>query len=202
MDKTVSAYNNCASAYEEKFSKNETYNQHALSFASLFEAGSSILDIGCGPGLNSALFTGRGISVTGIDPSSEMIRLAEKNCPAGNFINISADMYESQKKFDGLYLSFVIVHMDDDKVETLLDRLHFMIKTGGYVYISFMVGKTPGYELSSFAKDEIYYNYFNKDEIISRFHNNDFELISSHTDPYEEADGSFTDDIFLVFKKV
>ena len=202
MNKTISAYNNCASAYEDKFSKNEIYKQHALSFASLFESDSSILDIGCGPGLNSALFAERGISVTGIDSSIEMIKLAEKNCPAGKFINTSADIYEAENKFDGLCLSFVIVHMEDSQVGVLLDRLSGMIKKGGYVYISFMVGKKPGYELSSFAKDEMYYNYFDKDKIISQFDSNGFELYSSHTDPYEEADGSFTDDIFLVFRKI
>ena len=200
MNKTVSAYNNCASAYEEKFRKNETYKKHALAFASLFESGSSILDIGCGPGLNSAIFSDRGILLTGIDPSSEMIKLAEKNCPDGEFINISADIFETDIKFNGLCLSFVIVHMKDDKVEELLNSLPGMITGGGYVYISFMAGKTPGYELSSFAEDEIYYNYFNKEAIISRFDINGFELISSCTDPYEEADGSLTDDIFLIFR--
>ena len=66
-EKTVYAYNKAARAYEEKFSRNETYKKHALFFADQFEPGDDILDIGCGPGLNSALFTGKGLNVTGVD---------------------------------------------------------------------------------------------------------------------------------------
>ena len=201
MEKTLYAYNNCASAYEEKFSKNKTYKKHALLFADHFEEGASILDAGCGPGLNSALFAGRKLSVTGIDYSEEMIKLAEKNCPEGDFIHVRFEEFETDNKFDGICLSFVIVHMENEKAESLINRVSSLIKNGGRVYISFMTGKKPGYEHTSFAEDEIYFNYFEKEYIISLFNNNGFELISSHTDPYEEADGSFTDDIFLIFEK-
>ena len=201
MEKIVYAYNNCASAYEEKFSKNETYKQHALSFAELFKPGDYILDIGCGPGLNSSLFAERDLNVTGVDSSAEMIKLAEKNCPEGEFINAAAADFKTVKRFDGICLAFVIVHMEDEKVSELLDRLPSMIRKKGRVYISFMSGKKAGYELTSFSENEIYFNYFESEKITAHFESNGFKLISRKTDPYEEADGSFTDDIFLVFEK-
>ncbi len=200
MNKTLFAYNNSASAYEDKFSKNLTYRNHALSFSSFFAEGSSILDVGCGPGLNSALFAEKKMSVTGIDFSEEMVRLAEKNCPEGIFHNKSVEELDTDKKYDGICLSFIIVHLENKQVEELINTLPHLVKEGGRVYISFMTGKKPGYELSSFAKDEIYYNYFEVDYIISLFSENGFKLLSSDKDPYEEADGSFTDDIFLVFE--
>ena len=202
MEKTVYAYNNAASAYEEKFSRNETYKKHALFFADMFRPGDDILDIGCGPGLNSALFSGKGLNVTGVDSSVAMIKLAEKNCPEGRFVNKAAADFKAEKRYDGICMAFVIVHMKDSEAEKLINRIPGMIKEGGKVYISFMTGKNEGYETTSFSEDEFYFNYFDAEKITAQFENNGFKLISSRSDPYEEADGSFTTEIFLVFEKL
>ena len=201
MEKTVYAYNNAASAYEEKFSRNETYKKHALFFAEMFKPGDDILDIGCGPGLNSALFTVKGLNVTGVDSSASMIKLAEKNCPEGEFINTSAADFKTEKRYDGICMAFVIVHMRNSEVDGLFKRLPLMTKESGKVYISFMTGKNEGYETTSFSKDEFYFNYFEAEKIKAQLENNGFKLISNKTDPYEEADGSFTTEVFLVFEK-
>ena len=201
MEKTLYAYNNCASDYEEKFSKNEVYRNHAQRFADLFDEGAEILDAGCGPGLNSALFAVRKLKVTGLDFSEEMIKLAEKNCPEGEFHNISIEEMRKDKKYNGICLSFVIVHMENKAVETLISGLPSILESDGLVYISFMTGKKAGYETTSFTEHEIFFNYFDREYIASLFEINGFSLLRSDTEPYEEADGSFTDDIFLVFEK-
>lgn len=41
-------------------------------------AGQNVLDVGCGPGFHAAAMADRGATVTGIDGSAEMVRLAEE----------------------------------------------------------------------------------------------------------------------------
>jgi len=201
VNKTVFAYNNSARKYEKKFSQYEIYLRQITLFSDLFIAGQSILDLGCGPGLNAGIFSRKGLSVTGVDNSSEMINLARKNCPEGDFQLDSATDFLPKNIYDGICLSFIIVHLETDKVVDLLQRISGYIKPEGKLYISFMSGKEPGYEKTSFSENEIYFNYFDKDFIISSLEENGFRLISSHTAPYEEPSGDITEDHFLILKR-
>ncbi|NQT60494.1 MAG: class I SAM-dependent methyltransferase [Bacteroidetes bacterium] len=202
MNKTVFAYNKAAKNYEEKFSQYDEYLKQISHFSDLFSRGQTILDLGCGPGLNTGIFSQKGLSVTGVDNSSEMIRLAKTNCPEGFFQHTSVTDFLTQKKFDGICLSFIIVHLETDKVVEFLQRISRYIQPEGKLYISFMSGKKPGYEKTSFSENEIYFNYFDKDFIISVLEDNGFILISSNTAPYEETNGEITEDHFLIFKSV
>jgi len=199
VNKTVFAYNVAAKKYEKKFFHYEIYLRQITLFSDLFTAGQSILDLGCGPGLNAGIFSRKGLSVTGVDNSSEMINLARKNCPEGDFQLASATDFLPQNRYDGICLSFIIVHLETDKVVELLQRISGYIKPEGKLYVSFMSGKEPGYEKTSFSENEIYFNYFDKDFIIITLEENGFSLISSHTAPYEEPSGDSTEDHFLTF---
>lgn len=199
MNKTVFAYNNAAEKYEKKFSQYDEYLKQISTFADFFKPGQSILDLGCGPGLNARIFTDKRLSVTGVDNSSEMINLARKNCPEGDFQLASATDFLPKNRYDGVCLSFIIVHLETGKVVELLQRVSGFIKPEGKLYISFMAGKEPGYEKTSFSENEMYFNYFDKDFIISTLEENGFSLNSSHTAPYEEPNGDITKDHFLIF---
>ncbi len=202
MDKTKYAYDISAEKYEEKFSKNKTYREMIERFSNLFNESSSILDIGCGPGLNAAVFSGKKMRVTGVDISGEMVKLARKNCPEGSFYVSSVTDFETENKFDGICLSFIIVHLETEDTLKLLERVTGMLKSEGKVYISFMTGKKKGYEKTSFSENEIFFNYYDKDYIISVFERNNFRPFSVNTAPYAETDGSFTEDVFMVFEQM
>ena len=110
MSKTEYAYNNSAENYDAKFSTCEIYLNRINDFASTLNKNSSILDIGCGPGINAEIFVNHGHAVTGIDISEKMIALAGKRCPAGNFQVKKAENLDTDKKYDAICLAFLIVH--------------------------------------------------------------------------------------------
>ena len=68
------------------------------------------------------------------------------------------------------------------------------------LYLSFMTGKIPGYEKTSFSKYPIFYNYYDKKVIKNKLEKLGFLTISEEDQPYKEPDGSITADIFLVMK--
>lgn len=201
MNKTRSAYNSSANAYETKFAHYETYQKQIQAFSDLLPDESSILDIGCGPGLNAAFFTNQGHSVTGIDFSSSMVELARKNCSTGTFYEKDVENLEISAQFDALCLSFIIVHLRDEKTEALISKLPALIRPGGMVYISFMTGKKGGYETTSFSREEIYFNYYDPETIRSLFEKYGFTLQKQQSEPYPEENGTITEDIFLIFKQ-
>ena len=92
-------------------------------------ANSHILDLGCGPGVISAALAERGFKVTGIDGSSEMIRLAQSNAKLSNNIlflqkNIPFNSEGLEHQFDGVISSSVLEYLDEyDKTIILVREL-------------------------------------------------------------------------------
>ncbi|MBN2771349.1 MAG: class I SAM-dependent methyltransferase [Spirochaetes bacterium] len=201
MNKTLNSYNRNAKEFNDKFSVYEPYQRQMKKFVSLFKKASMILDVGCGSGLNSKIIAEAGHNIVGFDYSESMIELAEKNCPNGKFYVSSADDFVFSNMFDGICLSFIIVHLSDQEVESLFDKVSESLNPGGYLYISFMTGKTPGYETTSFSDSEIFFNYFITEDIIDKFNKKNFTVESLEIEPYTEKDGTTTEDVFLIFKK-
>ena len=199
--KTLESYNRYAQEYDDKFSNHSPYYRQIKKFIRLFKDRSDILDAGCGTGLNARCFTKAGHNVTGFDFSQSMVRLARENCPEGKFTVSTVQDFKYDRKFHGICLSFIIVHLVDKDVKQLIKKTSNSLESGGYLYISFMTGRQPGYETTSFSGSEIYFNYFDKKEIIELVKKNGLVLVYSDSEPYEETDGSITEDIFLVFRK-
>ena len=199
LNKTLIAYDIAANDYEKKFINYNEYKKRIEYFAKLFTKESSILDAGCGPGLNSIIFSNMGLVVEGFDISKQMVKLAMKNCPTGTFSVSSVENFITNKKYDGICLSFIIVHLTKKETVSLISKIKDYINDKGKVYISFMTGKAHGYETTSFSKKEIYFNYYEKDEIISLFVSRNFQLISADSAPYHEQNGDITEDVFLIF---
>ena len=201
-NKTLKAYNNNAEIFDAKFSVYEPYIRQMKKFSACFGKPATILDAGCGSGLNAQILSGDGHTVTGFDFSEAMIALAKKNCPKGSFSVSTLQEFESPGTFDGLCLSFILVHLTDREAIALFDKFLPLVNTDGYVYVSFMTGKKSGYETTSFSDSEIFFNYFNKEKMIDEIRYRGFQLESEQTEPYPESNGTTTEDLFLIFKKV
>src|SRR6202040_3719853 len=81
-------------------------------FASLLSAGASILDIGCGPGHDSAYFHAKGFNTLGIDISSEMICRARLEHPDCSFVVMDGLKIEDlHQSFDAVWMAYVILHI-------------------------------------------------------------------------------------------
>jgi cyclopropane fatty-acyl-phospholipid synthase-like methyltransferase len=167
----------------------------------LLPPNSRILDAGCGPGINAKRFVERNHKVTGIDFSIEMIRLAKENCPDGTFIAADLKSIRLETKYDAVCASFVIVHMTDTETDRFLVKLpHLLTGKKPKLYLSFMAGKTPGYEKTSFSDSPIYFNYYDVKLIKNKLAELGFTLLSGDEEPYQEADGTITKDVFLILE--
>lgn len=210
MDPTLLAYNNSAPAYDEKFSSYNVYKERIRGFAEMLSPGSTVLDLGCGSGINAELMQNTGHRVTGFDFSESMLDLARQRCPEQSFIQGSVNSiedsltkYKVDIPFDALCLSFIIVHLNDHECNELLNKLRSLIKSNGLLYLSFMPlsdGKNPGYEKTSFSEDEIYFHYHDSEGLIKTLENKGFRLESRIEEDYKEKNGSVTTDLFLIFR--
>jgi trans-aconitate methyltransferase len=91
----------------------------------------SALDFGCGAGGFSAKLSQMGFSVTGVDPSGEMIKLALSNSPGG-IEYITGDVETvSEKKFNLITAIMVFQFIQD--IDNVLIKLLSLLEGGGLI---------------------------------------------------------------------
>ena len=207
MDKitqNIKAYNKNASKFASRFADFEPYLNAMDDFIKLLKDNCSCLDLACGPGSFSSRIASRfnGAKITGIDISSSMIDLAKAAVPKGDFkcMNILEAEFDDAQ-FDAVLLSFCIVHLNRDEAISIIEKSALFLKSGGLLYISFMEGKTDGFEKTSFSDDDIYFHYHNENEIIQVIKDNSLRAVKRFSQDYAEADGSITKDVFVFAEK-
>lgn len=75
-----------------------------------------ILDLGCGTGVPiGKYFKENNFGVTGVDSSSEMLKLARKHDPSGRFINSDMREISLNEKFDAIIAWHSFFHLSQDE---------------------------------------------------------------------------------------
>ena len=68
--------------------------------------GARLLDLCCGTGRVAAALEARGLRVTGLDSSAEMLRLARRRAPASEFVHADARTFRLPPRFDAALSTF------------------------------------------------------------------------------------------------
>ena len=97
---------------------------------------SYVLDIGSGTGLpNAKLLIQKGFKVLGIDISNEMIKVAQKNVPRAQFIQLSMTDLSYEKMFEGVISSFSMLHLEPKQFKSVAKRIIRALKKDGIFFL-------------------------------------------------------------------
>ncbi len=122
--------------------------------------GRRLLDVGCGTGTVAQLLSEKGFSVTGIDSSDSMLRIARKKSKDVLFIQADMRDFSSPVPFDAVYSLFSVINYLPDYTALLnFFRNMFNVVAKGGLFI-FEMGLTPSAlkryqpQQHSFKKDD------------------------------------------------
>jgi SAM-dependent methyltransferase len=198
---TFETWNAVASLYEERFMELELYNEtYDLSCDLLTPVGARILEIGCGPGnISKYLLTKRpDFDLHGIDIASNMISLAKKNNPAGNFsVMDTRDIGMLSTSFDGIIGGFCLPYLSSGATEKLIADSFQLLNKNGILYLSFVEGdpNRSGFQSGSTGLRSYFY-YHSLGKIEKDLGANHFKLIKIFNIEYKKAD--LTTDIHTI----
>lgn len=131
------AYNQWADQYDSNH--NRTRDLEAFCLRSMlpeihFE---TCLEIGCGTGKNTGWLASKGLRVTAVDLSEEMIERGRDKIQSEKVVFIAADINREWNFIDHQYdlatFSLVLEHIED--LNAVFARLATAIRPGGYVYV-------------------------------------------------------------------
>ncbi|WP_066018176.1 class I SAM-dependent methyltransferase [Endozoicomonas atrinae] len=109
---------------------------HYDGFVGHVKSGGLICDIGCGVGRDTQFFIEKGFRVLSTDVSGEMVFLTNTYPYAYAKKQSVLDMHYPSL-FDGLWVSAVLQHVNNEGLEDAISRMILMLKKDGVLYISF-----------------------------------------------------------------
>lgn len=115
--------------------KSGKYVQQLLKY---LPKNSRVLDLGCGPAVPiDDVLLKAGHSVTGIDISSEQVKLARKKCPEGEYIvRDIRELREGEYKAEAVVSFYTLFHISRDKQAGILKIMASYLVSGGWLLIT------------------------------------------------------------------
>jgi len=138
MTDTLGYYNENAEAFVNStldVSMDEIYR----TFIPHVVEGGHILDAGCGSGRDTLHFHRLGFRVSAFDASQEIAVLARQKTGLSVACRTFHDVDE-RHVYDGIWACASLLHLPENKIPEVLNRLWLALKPGGVMYASFKVG--------------------------------------------------------------
>jgi ubiquinone/menaquinone biosynthesis C-methylase UbiE len=104
-------------------------------FIQQLSAGSTILDCGCGPGMDTEKFSQLGYNVTAIDLSERFVSLTKERVQTATVKKMDMRHLEfPQASFDGLWASFSLLHIRASDIERTLSGFRTVLRPHGLLF--------------------------------------------------------------------
>ncbi len=190
---TFESWNKIASLYQEKFMDLDLYNEsYDFICNSIIKEEAKILEIGCGPGnITKYLLSKRSdFNIHGIDVAPNMIELAKKNNPTGNFsVMDSREISEIKTKFDGIICGFCLPYLSESDCEKLIYDSYNLLNKNGLIYLSFVEGlpNESKFQVRSNG-DRIYFYYHNLEKLKAKLIDKEFKEIKIFKVDYKKSE--------------
>ena len=190
---TIDVYN----AKVEEYSQmgGFTTNKHLKDFVKLQNNNNKILDLGCGHGAAASYMIKAGLKCHAVDASPKMVELANKkfkiNAEVCTFDELNPDL-----RFNGVYASFSLLHVNRDNFLKILKKIKNMLLTSGYLGLGMKLG--CGTERDTIGR---FYSYYSEDELVTYLDNIDVTIVSRYSGQSKGLAGNIQPWIFLIGQK-
>ena len=207
MDKTKltnDTYNACAESYLRKYTDFHLYDDAYELFVKYIKPGSSLLDLGCGPGAVSKYISKKvNVKLTLMDLSEKMIELAKIMLPsAETVISDIRTLSFKENSYEFILAAFCLPFLYDEEAKIFIKEIASIVKSGGYIYLSTMEGKGNEITTTSFSDGGLMFlNYYSPRFLDNEFAKNNLKVVENIRKNYPELDGSFTVDMIYILKK-
>lgn len=157
MSETIEYYNKNAEKFiQDTVSANMSSIQE--DFLSHIPEQGFILDLGCGSGRDTKLFSDKGYKVLAVDGSEKMCQAAQRLSGQRVICSTFQD-FETDLLFDGIWACASLLHLNKHEIKSVIKKMVDYLKEGGIFYMSFKYGDYQG------IRNGRYFTYLNEESL-------------------------------------
>jgi ubiquinone/menaquinone biosynthesis C-methylase UbiE len=176
--KTIKTYEELAEDYyKTHFDINEIKNIADFFIQNL--KGQKILDIGCGHGRDAKYFSEHGLEVTGIDLTSNFVKMASQNVPNAKFIQRDMrNLNFPENTFDGIWACASFLHVPKKDAKNTLLGFRKILKPAGLIYLSVKQGNEEKFvEKDEYKGRTKFFAFYSEDEFKNLIESCSFKIL-------------------------
>ena len=169
---TINSYQATAEAYAKNVADLAPLTS-IERFVQFLSGKGTVLDLGCGSGRDTKLLSEKGLQVTGIDLSTNMLKIAKKSAPLAHFEMMDVEALEmAHDSLDGVWAGCTLSHIPKKILPSVLHQIHTLLKPGGTFYLTLRHGSKEGLEKDTRyeGSPEKYWAYYEEEEIQKLLH--------------------------------
>jgi SAM-dependent methyltransferase len=148
---TRAAYEQYAEAYAHHRSDRSSIRPYIERFVSLLPGGASVLDVGCGPGVDTGSLALRGVRTVGLDIAAAMLEMAAPHTGGRVVQGDQRFLPFADGTFDGVWANACLLHLSKRDVGGALVELRRVVRPSGIVYTAMQIGEGELLEMPSAA---------------------------------------------------
>jgi ubiquinone/menaquinone biosynthesis C-methylase UbiE len=131
LAETIGTYDRIASEYRERHEDRAPIADQVDQFCEAID-GSVVLDVGCGPGWESATFTDRGFEVLGVDLTPGLLDIATEEAPTADFARMDLrTLGVHDETVDGIWACASFLHVPRSDAHGTLGEFRRVLRDGG-----------------------------------------------------------------------
>lgn len=184
VERTIESYEAVADEYQSRHGDRadvapivEAFHERVAEATAGARRPPRILDVGCGPGWESATFAEAGFEVVGIDISPSFLAAATDRAPAADFLR--GDMRSlpvDDTAADGLFALASLLHVPEAEVDETLAEFVRVLEPGGVLtLVTKRTGADPP-ESPYGDRDRRYFEYYEPDGLRDRLERAGFTI--------------------------
>jgi 2-polyprenyl-3-methyl-5-hydroxy-6-metoxy-1,4-benzoquinol methylase len=204
----VDVFNQCATAYQEKFMDVDLYNDSFDWFCyGIITENATVLELACGPGnITRYLLKKRhDFKILGTDLAPNMIELAKINNPTAEFQLMDCrDIAKINKKYDAIMCGFALPYLSKEEAIQLISDASKILNPNGVLYLSTMIeteDDKSGLKSSSSGEFQTYIHYHQTEYLVQALEDNGFKINHLQHQNYPTTDGTKTIDLLIIAQK-
>lgn len=144
--------------------------------------GASALDIGCGAGVPITQSLARRFSVSGVDISRKMLRLAQASVPTGKFIHGDIMSVEfPPASFSAAVAYYALFHLPRKEHLELFRRIYGWLKPDGYLLTTLTTSSQEGYTEEDFFGVTMYWSHYGLEDYQEMLTRSGFRVLEKAT---------------------
>jgi SAM-dependent methyltransferase len=143
--RTAATYEANADAYAEKYRAGSVAADHGGPFIDALD-GDRVLDAGCGPGSDAAVFADRGLDVVGVDVTRSFLVAARRDVDGAFCRGDLRALPFADARFDGAWCCAALHHLPRRDARDALAELRRVLDEDGALFCSVKRGDAAGFE--------------------------------------------------------